>query len=488
MLGLNGLVSLLGALYACCALLLVGYGASTLILLVLYMLRCARQGGPPAAPPPDVWPSVVVQLPIYNEAHVVERLIDGVARLDYPRDRLHVQVLDDSTDETTALIQACAAAHRAHGLNITHLRRPNREGYKAGALAYGLQHTGAEFVAIFDADFLPAPDTLRAMVPHLSASEKVGMVQARWGHLNADTNFLTRVQAFSIDMHFMVEQNARSHAGLMLNFSGSAGLWRRACIEDAGGWQDTTLTEDLDLSYRAQLAGWQCLLLPDVMVPSELPPQLVAYKRQQARWAKGSTQCLRLHGGRILRAQMSPLKKWMALMHLGQYLIQPLLLILVVLAVPLMLSDRLQYMLLSVLGLAGLVPIVAFALSQAALYPRWLPRFLTALPVVVFLGAAMTLNNTIAVGAALLGRPNVFRRTPKFGLRQWQASGYALAADKTVLADLALVLYAGGGAALALAYGKMAALPLFLTYMLACGCMVIWTLWDSRRIREDSAL
>lgn len=480
---------LLGIVYAACTILLVGYGAATLCLLLLYLFFRAKDRHTIAAPAsPAKWPTVLVQLPIYNEAHVIHRLIDAIAALDYPRDRLSVQVLDDSTDHTTGLVRSHVEKLRAAGLDITHIRRPDRRGYKAGALAYGLAHSKAELVAVFDADFLPAPDFLSATVPALLAEPRVGVVQARWSHLNDDTNLLTRAQTLSIDMHFVVEQFARSRAGLTLNFSGSAGIWRRACIDDAGGWRAVTLTEDLDLSYRAQLRGWRVVLLAGVEAPAELPPQIAAYKRQQARWAKGSTQCLRLHGRAIFQAPVNPFKKLMALMHLGQYLIHPLLLVLMLLAVPLMLVDALQHVSLSVLGLLGLAPILAFVVSQRALHRDW-PLRLLALPAVILLGAGVTLNNTLAVLAALSGRPNVFERTPKFGAGRWASSRYALLSGKVVLGELAVALYAAVGAVLALVHGKLAALPLFLTYALACGGMAALTLWDNLRVlrapRED---
>jgi cellulose synthase/poly-beta-1,6-N-acetylglucosamine synthase-like glycosyltransferase len=476
---LNPLVLLLSLIYMLCAALLVGYGLGILVLLALYLRHRAGIASPP---PPDRWPSVVVQLPIYNEAHVAERLIDAMAALDYPRDCLSIQVLDDSTDHTTALVQARVEHHRAAGVDIRHLCRATRQGYKAGALAYGLRQTQAEMVAVFDADFIPSPGFLRQTVPYLLADPRVGMVQARWGHLNAEHNLLTRAQALAIDTHFIIEQTARSRSGLTLVFNGSAGIWRRACIEDAGGWQDHTLSEDMDLSYRAQLCGWRCILLPHVEVPGEIPPQIAAYKRQQARWAKGTTQCLLLHGPRLLRSGMGLFRALMGLLHLCQYLTQPLMLILMLLTVPLMLSGALQHLNLSLLGLAGVGPILAYALSQRALYPRWPLQFLAALPALIFLGVGATFNNTLAVCSALANRPNTFRRTPKFGRHRWQASHYALLAGRNVIGEVAIALYATAGAILAIRYDNPAAIPLFLTYALSCGGVALITLVEARRV------
>ncbi len=479
---MNPLIVLLSIIYVLCAVLLTLYAISTLILVALYLWSRMDHATPPSVQPGD-WPSVVVQLPVFNEANVVRRLIDAVAALDYPRERLTIQVLDDSDDHTTALIQARVERHRAAGLDIQHLRRPVRQGYKAGALAYGLRYTQAEVIAVFDADFVPPPDFLRQTVPYLVADPRVGIVQARWGHLNADDSLLTRAQAMAIDTHFMIEQAARSRAGLLLSFAGSGGIWRRACIEDAGGWQDKTLTEDLDLSYRAQLRGWRCVFLPHVVVPGEIPPQVAAYKRQQARWAKGTTQCLRAHGPRLFHARLGAFPALMGLAHLCQYLPQPLVLVLLVLTLPLMLSGALRHLNISLLGVLGLAPLLAFAFSQRALYPWW-PLRLLALPSLILLGAGVTLNNALAVFGALIGRPNVFLRTPKFGQRQWQSSRYALLVDRGVLGEVALALYAAAGAFLSFRHKNPAALYFFATYALAAGSMALMTLLDARRVTQ----
>ncbi|GAB4462100.1 MAG: glycosyltransferase [Anaerolineae bacterium] len=477
---MNLLTLLLSLIYLLCAILLAAYAGSTLVLVALYLYhRKNPRSDMPARP--VRWPTVVVQLPIYNEANVVRRLIDAVAALDYPRDRLSIQVLDDSTDHTSGLVQARVEHYRAAGLDMQHLRRPDRRGFKAGALAYGLENTQAEVIAVFDADFIPPVDFLRQTVPYIVADPQVGIVQARWGHLNARENLLTRAQALAIDTHFAIEQAARSSARLPLSFGGSAGIWRRACVEDAGGWRDDTLTEDLDLSYRAQIRGWRCVFLPHVEVPGEIPPQIAAYKRQQARWAKGTTQCLIAHGPRLFRSRLGFVPALMGLAHLCQYLMQPCVLMLLVLTLPLMLSGALQQLNLSFLGVMGIVPLVAFTLGQQALYANWPVRMLI-LPLVVFLSAGVTFNNTAAVLAAVSGQPNEFRRTPKFGAHQWQSSRYALLADWTVLGELGVTLYATLGAFVALKQRNVAALSFFVFYALAAGAMVVSTLLDARRI------
>ncbi len=296
------LALLLQVLYVLCALGLALYG---LHALWLALVTLSQRGDKVPPPPPhlDNPPRVTVQLPIYNEHHVVERLIDACARLDWPRDRLQIHLLDDSTDETRALVQRCVHRWQAAGIDMAAIERAERVGYKAGALAHALPHTSDDFVALFDADFVPSPNFLRETIPHFFAPghERVAFVQARWAHLNADYSPLTASQALAIDGHFAVEQAGRQAVGALFGFNGTAGVWRRACLEDeaVGGWQADTLCEDLDLSYRAQLAGWRPLYLDHVAAPAELPPQLTAFKRQQARWATGSVQTLRKLGGRV---------------------------------------------------------------------------------------------------------------------------------------------------------------------------------------------
>ena len=469
--------TILTGIYVCAALLLtITVSGQTLLLLLYWQHR--RDAA--AVPPLDEWPTAAVQLPIYNEQHVIGRLLEAVAALDYPRDKLTVQVLDDSTDETSALVAEKVAALRADGLNIQHIRRDNRTGFKAGALAQGFAQLASEYVAVFDADFVPPPHFLKATIPHLAADPSLGMVQTRWGHLNASGNLLTRSQALALDGHFVVEQTARYRAGWLLSFNGSGGVWRSACIQAAGGWRDTTLTEDLDLSYRAQFAGWRFMYLPEVVVPGELPPQLAAYKQQQARWAQGNTQCLvrlirPLWGGRFTLAQ-----RVMATLHLAQYLPAPLLLLLLLLTPPLMLSGALDGLPLAPLGLAGLGPPLLYATSQWTLYPEWRRRML-AFPALLVLGTGISWNNTRAVLAAFLGRRMEFRRTPKFA-NTWQASGYALRGNPTLLGEIALAVYALCGAALAWRLNPML-IPYLTVYGVAFGALALWGLRDRWQIQ-----
>ncbi len=467
---------LLTYVYVFCALLLALYTGGQALLLLSYW-RSRRQTRP--TPAVDEWPTVAVQLPIYNERYVVHRLLKAVAQLDYPGERLIIQLLDDSTDSTSTIAAHLIAELQATGLRIQHVRRADRSGYKAGALAYALGQTDAEFTAIFDADFLPAPDFLRQTVPHLVHDPGLGVVQTRWGHLNADDNWLTQAQALSVDAHFVVEQQARSHAGWMLPFNGTGGVWRSACIADAGGWSADTLTEDLDLSYRAQLRGWRSLFLSDVMVPGELPPQMAAYKRQQGRWATGSTQGLLRFIGRVWQQPTSLVHHLMATHHLAQYIPHPLMLALVLLTPPLLALDSLEKLSLAPLGLVGLAPPLMIVMGQVALYRDWRRRLL-AFPVLLLIGTGMTGSNTLAVMRGFSRRQHIFQRTPKFGQR-WNQSGYALGIDPSTLIELMLALYALGGAWLAL-QTQPAVTPYLLVYALSYATVAGWELRDRWQI------
>ncbi|NIO72790.1 MAG: glycosyltransferase, partial [Anaerolineae bacterium] len=328
-------MSVFEVLYALCVVLLSLYGFNSLVLTWLYLRH--RHDPIPVPSPPDEWPHVTVQLPIYNELHTVERLLNAAAGLDYPRDRLEIQVLDDSTDATSRVAARTVALLRRQGIDVIHISRPDRTGFKAGALAAGLAEAKGELIAIFDADFLPPPDFLQRVVPHF-ADPIVGCVQTRWGHLNRDYSLFTQAQALGVDGHFVVEQTARSRAGLFINFNGTAGIWRRTCIGDAGGWQGDTLTEDLDLSYRAQLRGWQIGYVPDVVVPAELPAQISGFKRQQARWAQGSIQTALKLLGPLLRSDQPWSVKLEGVVHLTGYLVHPLMLLVVLLTLPMSFS------------------------------------------------------------------------------------------------------------------------------------------------------
>ncbi len=464
------LMTVVAGFYLLCVMLVSLYATGTGVLLLTYLRFRHRDI---ITPQIDSWPGVAVQLPVYNERYVIERLLEAVAALDYPRDRLIIQVLDDSTDNTSDVIATKAAALGMSGLRIDHVRRTARTGYKAGALAHGLALLSAdpeiEYVAVFDADFIPSPDFLRRTIPHLVADAGLGMVQGRWGHLNSDDNPLTMGQTLALDGHFIVEQTARNRAGWLMNFNGTAGVWRIKAIDDAGGWLDTTLTEDLDLSYRAQLKGWRFLYLPDIVVPAELPPQMNAYKQQQARWAKGGTQCATMLLKPVwAHPRLSLAQRLMATMHLCQYLVHPLLVCMLLLTPPLLIAQQIQRLPLGFLGLVGIAPPLVFAISQADQYRDW-PRRLLALPVLIAFGTGIAWSNTRAVIGGLLGRKGEFKRTPKFAHRV-EAKRYAIGLSRNTFFELALAAYALWGAftAARLAPGLV---PYLLLYSIAFGAV-----------------
>jgi cellulose synthase/poly-beta-1,6-N-acetylglucosamine synthase-like glycosyltransferase len=470
----------LSLLHAVLAITLAIYGANTLLLTVLYVRR--RRQTPPTPPEPAEWPVVTVQAPVFNELHVVERLIHALAALDYPRDRLQIQLLDDSTDETTALAAACIERYRGQGLAIELLHREQRPGFKAGALAAAMSQVRGEVIAIFDADFTPAPDFLRRTVPALLADARTGFIQTRWAHLNAGYSPLTRMQALALDGHFVVEQTVRQRSGWLFGFNGTAGLWRRACIDDAGGWQTDTLCEDLDLSYRAQLAGWRGLYLPDVDAPAEIPPQLAALKRQQGRWATGSIQAFRKLALPVARSTRPLSHKIEGLIHLGAYFCHPLMVLLLLLTLPLLwfgdtTANPLRW-LLAYLGIASVGPPLLYAVSQWELHrgQGWLRR-LAALPLLVLMGTGLALSNTAAVARGLSGRPVDFRRTPKFHVQDrrdlWQNKRYTLPLSWLVLGEALLAGYALLTVAVALWRGHYYAAPFLLLYVGGFGMMVV---------------
>jgi cellulose synthase/poly-beta-1,6-N-acetylglucosamine synthase-like glycosyltransferase len=472
-------VSLLGCAYLVATVLLAVYGLNSLVLTWLY-LRHRREDVPHL--PLTETPAVTVQLPIYNELYVVERLIDAVVRLDYPRDRLQIQVLDDSTDETTAVARARVGFYRAQGVDIELIHRAERMGFKAGALRHGLAKARGEFIAIFDADFVPEPDFLAKTIPYFFERPRLGMIQTRWGHINADYSPLTRAQAIALDGHFVVEQTARNRSGLFMSFNGTAGIWRRECIEASGGWQGDTVSEDLDLSYRAQLLGWQFLFLPDVLSPAEIPPQINAFKRQQFRWAKGSIQCALKLWRPVLKASVPIFKRLQAMIHLTSYLVHPLMLFLCLSSLPLMLWRGGRCLPLAYLSLASLGPPLLYALSQRSLYTDWLKRF-TYFPGLIFLGTGIALNNTRAIWEALTQRENDFRRTPKFCLEErkdrWAGRRYSLSLNWVTLGEFVFALYAALTAWVTFQWGNYWTVPFFLLYVGGFSYVAFCSLWHS---------
>ncbi|MBN2302952.1 MAG: glycosyltransferase [Anaerolineae bacterium] len=485
---LTWITTLLGLGYFLAAAVIAVYSASFFILIAIYLRRRPNAPTAPHVLDNDLL-TVTLQLPIYNEQHVVARLVDAVGALDYPRDKLYVQVLDDSTDDTTDMLRRKVAEWQAKGLNISLIHRPDRSGYKAGALAYSLERCTTECVGVFDADFVPAPDFLRRVMPHFNTAATIALVQTRWTHLNPDYNLLTRAQTLALDQHFAIEQVARSRGDLPMSMNGTGGIWRRAAIEDVGGWSAETLTEDMDLSYRAYLNGWRFRYLVDIAVPGEVPPQITAYKLQQARWAKGSTQCLIKHARALLRSDLTALQKLMGLLHMGQFAIQPFVLLLFLLTPPALISGVLLRLPLGPLGLAGIAPPVIIAMGQITLYRDW-PKRLLFLPVLTVLGTGMMLSNSRAVLEAITGRGgNVFHRTPKFNLIRrgntsnnhtptgWQR--YVIRPDWTTTGELVLGVYAVLGSVAAAAV-LPAILPYMALYVIAFGTLSLGSLWQTR--------
>ena len=428
--------------------------------MVLLYLRRRKQLATNLPAAGATLPTVTVQLPVYNERYVAARLVQAVADLDYPADRLRIQVLDDSTDDTSEIVRACIATLPA-GVRIEHIRRGTRTGYKAGALAEGLRRTDTELVAVFDADFVPPKGLLRQMVPAF-ADSRIGMVQARWEHLNPDFSLLTTLQAYLLDGHFIVEHVARATSGCFFNFNGTAGLFRRACIEDAGGWQHDTLTEDMDLSYRAQLRGWRFVYRPDLVCPAELPVDMDAFLAQQHRWAKGSVQTARKLLPTIWRAAVPLRTKLEAVFHLLGNVGFPLLLLLILVALPLQV--------VRLLGSSGTPPFITFVEGLPILFStlcvmlyygaaqsgvaRLSWGLLGRLPMVLALGAGMCVNNTSAVVEALGREPGEFHRTPKRGaLLESRAILYRSRRGWLPVLELLLGLYAGTTSLLALYLG-----------------------------------
>ncbi len=462
-------------LYALAMVVLLTYGLNLLWMAVVYARQDRLLEGPvpdpDAVPTPDsTWPMVTVQLPLYNEAHVVERLVDACAALRYPRRLLEIQVLDDSTDETGMLVSQRVHHWKRRGLDIVHIHRTNREGYKAGALQNGLRIARGELIAIFDADFIPTPDFLLRLTPHFDTPE-VGMVQARWAHLNAQGSLLTKMQAYGLDAHFAVEQYVRNQAGCFMNFNGTAGIWRRACIDDAGGWEGDTLAEDLDLSYRAQLKGWQFRFVNEVEVPAELPVDMNALRAQQFRWTKGAAETARKVMASLWRSRQPLRVKAEGTLHLTAHLAFPFIILAAVMHAPLLVLKNVGrgpgevYFAILGFGLLGFIGFfLAQLFAQRALYPDW-GRRIWFFPLFMAGSMGMAVNNTRAIWQALRGKRTAFVRTPKYseaGTRRsaWWTSHYAdTRIPGVVWVEGVLTLYCLAGLVAVIVYGEWAAVP-----------------------------
>lgn len=398
-------------------------------------------------------PKVTVQLPLFNERHVASRLLDAVLALDWPSECLQIQLLDDSTDDTSQIISASIGRLDLTQVEVQHVRRPDRNGFKAGALQYGLNGATGEFIAIFDADFIPQPDFLRRTIPRFS-DPGIGCVQTRWDHVNPHSSMLTEAQALGIDGHFKVEQFVRDRIGAFLNFNGTAGVWRRASMEEAGGWQHDTLTEDLDLSYRAQLSGWRIAFEGDVAVPAELPVQVNAFKRQQFRWAKGSLQTAIKLLPRLWRAPGPGWRKILGTLHLTNYMVHPFMVLNLLLLLPISSSQSPVLHIAPFLTTAAIGPPLMYWLSMDHHSSASLWSKIHRLAILMALGTGLSINNSKAAYEAWLGIDSDFKRTPKFDIRSivteakpeknpaWQNSSYALPQNPIVWIELGLALFA----------------------------------------------
>jgi len=407
------------AAYALLLLVLSVYGSHRYAMAYLYHRHKYRLPTPKSRF--EQLPRVTIQLPIFNEMYVTERLIGAVAKIDYPRDLLEVQVLDDSTDETQGIARACVDRFRADGLDISYVHRTNRKGFKAGALENGLALATGELVAVFDADFIPEPDFLSRSV-HFFTDEGVGMVQARWGHLNRDYSVLTQAQAILLDGHFVIEHTARNRSGRFFNFNGTAGIWRRIAISDGGGWQHDTLTEDLDLSYRTQLKGWRFVYLTDLVTPAEVPVEMNAFKTQQHRWAKGSIQTALKLWPLLRKANLPREVRREAFFHLtaniAYLLMIPLTILLPITVVVRVSHGWYEVLLLDIpfFAAATFSVVMFYAGSQAEQGRTWWER-VKYLPLVMALGIGLSVNQARAVVEALMGYETGFTRTPKHGVK-----------------------------------------------------------------------
>ena len=463
--------TLILATYFFVLVILAVYGWHRYYLVYLYMKNKDRRPVPAGL---DQLPRITVQLPIYNEMYVADRLIDAVCQLTYPRELLEVQVLDDSTDETRIVAERAVRRNAEAGVAITYLHRTDRTGYKAGALEAGMRVAKGELIAIFDADFIPPADFLEKTVQYFG-DPRIAMVQARWGHINQDYSLLTKIQAILLDGHFVLEHGGRNRAGLFFNFNGTAGMWRREAIADAGGWQHDTLTEDLDLSYRAQLRGWKFVFLPDLVAPAEVPVEMNSFKSQQHRWAKGSIQTCRKLLPLILRSTAPLGVKAEAFFHLTANFNYPLMCVLSMLLGP---SMAIRYnmgwyemLLIDVpLFLAATASVANFYMvCQRELHHDWVAR-VRYMPFLMSIGIGLTINNTRAVFEALFNQESEFARTPKYRIEgradEWIGKKYRQSFVMQPVIELALGLYFTATVFYAIANGIYGTVPFLVLFQI----------------------
>lgn len=452
------------------------FGSSGFVMIYYYLKHKNTPVEP--APPLTKFPFVTIQLPVYNEVYVVRRLIDAVCQFDYPKDRLEIQVLDDSTDETTEVIAECVERYQQLAIDIHHVRRGNRVGFKAGALKEGLKTATGEFVAIFDADFIPRADFLRKTLPYFFLDEKIGMVQTRWEHLNREYSLLTRAQAMALDGHFVIEQNVRNKAGFFINFNGTGGIWRKECIEHAGNWQADTLTEDLDLSYRAQLLGWKFKFLNHCTSPAELPSEVNALKSQQFRWTKGAVETARKILPKVWKSNLPFEKKLHATFHLSNNIVFPFILLAGILNVPLIYIKHqggyeTYFTIMSVFVFAFIGSFLFYLYSQKDVYRDWQKRMLL-FPLFMAGSMGFAVNNTRAVMEGIFKKKSEFVRTPKYHIVDkkdfWMNKKYVpVKMSYTVIIELALALYCSFGVGASIYYLEIAAVPFQLLFATGFG-------------------
>lgn len=440
------------------------------------------------------YPPVTVQLPVYNEMYVVGRLIDASCSMVYPKDKLEIQVLDDSADQTVEVAASYVARYQKQGFDIKHIRRGSRQGYKAGALKYGLESARGEFVVIFDADFVPRQDFLLKTLPHFIKNKRTGMVQTRWEHINSEYSLLTRTQAMALDGHFVIEQAVRNKAGFFINFNGTAGVWRKSCILDAGNWQADTLTEDLDLSYRAQLRGWQFKYLNNVTSPAELPSEINALKSQQFRWTKGAIETARKILPDVWKSKLPVKTKVQATFHLTNNLVFPFIVVAGILNVPLVfikhagLYDH-YFWYMSVFVFAFIGSFMFYLFSQKDVYKDWRRR-LFLFPVFMAGSMGLAVNNSRAVLEGLLRKKSEFVRTPKYSIRDkndsWFNKMYVpVKLSPTVVIEIILAIYCLFGVASSIYFLEIAAVPFQLLFFLGFSFVSVMSLkhaWIGRHL------
>ncbi|TAK57638.1 MAG: glycosyltransferase, partial [Bacteroidetes bacterium] len=472
--------------------LLFMFGSSGFVMVYYYL----KYRNKVMEVPPELkeYPMVTIQLPMYNEKYVVRRLIDAVIQMKYPTEKLEFQVLDDSTDETTKVVQEAVEHYQKQGYDIVLVHRENRSGFKAGALKEGLKTVKGEFVAVFDADFVPNPDFLMRTVPYFLMDEKIGMVQTRWEHINSDYSLLTRAQAMALDAHFVIEQNIRNKAGFFINFNGTGGIWRKSCIEDAGNWHADTLTEDLDLSYRAQLKGWKFRFLNDVTSPAELPSEINALKTQQFRWTKGAVETARKILPLVWKSNIPFNRKMGATLHLTNNIVFPFILLTGVLNVPLIFIKHqggyeMYFGIMAVFVFAFLGSFLFYLYSQKDVYHDWQKRMLL-FPLFMAGSMGFAVNNTKAVFEGIIKKKSEFVRTPKYKIvdkkDNWTDKHYVpIKLSFTVYIEALLALYCLTGVGFSIYFLEIAAVPFQLLYTMGFGFVALLSMkhaWAVRRL------